>query len=67
MRVIETTVSVLMEVTFPMSMVVPEDKSPAAVCMDYAYRLEHDHAEAKRLIEDRVFDYSSILRVDVRD
>jgi hypothetical protein len=66
-HVIETTVSVLMEVEFPMSMIVEDNMSPALTRMNYSARLDADHALVRGLLDDRILpEYAQVLRVDVR-
>lgn len=66
-HIIGSTVSVLIEVIFPMEQMVPGDHTEGYTRQTYAARLERFPEEAMRLIEDRIFDYGHVLRVDVRD
>lgn len=68
-KVIDTVVSILVEVRFPMSLMHDDagDRSEDATRMDYAARLEQHPHSVWSLLEDRMVDYGQVLRVDVQE
>lgn len=66
MRILQSAVvSVLVEVTFPMDIPADDEVNDQAACAILAGMLETDQRRTKELLEDRVWNYGEVLRVNI--